>query len=647
MGRKSKSKDRGYLTATEWREEGGGFKQASVTDFRRLPYHCCAISFLPFEDAACTHDGTTYDIVNIVEYIRKFKRHPISGEPLSLKDVVPLHFAKNNEGEYHCPVLHKVFTESTHIVAIRPTGNVFCFEAVEELNIKPRFWKDLLTDQTFSRKDIIHLQDPTNLAKHNMSQFDHVKKDIRLISDEERAALEKDPSHHINTTSEDAQRVMSSLTATTSGTALQAGGGGAKAQALNLLMDAKRAAATAAAGGKDGGDLPGRGAAKAAAGGVEAGGPDPRLRAPERTVVSAAYKPGTSTWNTDDPDQQPWLKHRKKKGRTGDGVIAEAATGATQPLPFQSSAKLVQRQMTTGAASRSFTSTSQRVVTVNERITEREERCPKKKAYLRLSTSLGDLNLELHSDMVPRAAENFLVLAQNGYYNGTVFHRSIRNFMAQGGDPTGTGTGGQSIYGGNFRDEFDNRLTHSGRGILSMANSGPHSNGSQFFILYKSAHHLDHKHTVFGKVVGGLGTITEMERVPVNDEDRPLKEIKITGCQVFVDPFKEMVEAEAKADAEAAKKAEEELNPPEPENVGAWFSNPGGRSEAANGTQVRTEVGKYLPAIPERGGPARGSAPTRVATPDSITDEKRIPAEKHALAAKRKAVASAINFDSW
>lgn len=97
-----------------------------------------------------------------------------------------------------------------------------------------------------------------------------------------------------------------------------------------------------------------------------------------------------------------------------------------------------------------------------------------------------------------------------------------RNFMIQGGDPTGTGKGGQSIWGKPFKDEVHSKLLHSGRGVVSMANSGPHSNGSQFFILYKSANHLNFKHTVFGMVVGGLTTLAAMEKVPIDDDDRPL-----------------------------------------------------------------------------------------------------------------------------
>ena len=94
--------------------------------------------------------------------------------------------------------------------------------------------------------------------------------------------------------------------------------------------------------------------------------------------------------------------------------------------------------------------------------------------------------------------------------------------MIQGGDPTGTGRGGESIWGKPFKDEVNSKLLHSERGVLSMANSGPHTNGSQFFILYKSANHLNFKHTVFGEVVGAKTTLAAMEKVPVDDNDRPL-----------------------------------------------------------------------------------------------------------------------------
>lgn len=99
----------------------------------------------------------------------------------------------------------------------------------------------------------------------------------------------------------------------------------------------------------------------------------------------------------------------------------------------------------------------------------------------------------------------------------------------QGGDPTGTGTGGESIYGATFPDEMDSRLVHDGRGVLAMANSGKDTNASQFFILYKSARHLDFKHTVFGKVVGGLETLTALENVATDADDKPKEKLEITG----------------------------------------------------------------------------------------------------------------------
>lgn len=118
-----------------------------------------------------------------------------------------------------------------------------------------------------------------------------------------------------------------------------------------------------------------------------------------------------------------------------------------------------------------------------------------------LSTDKGDITLQLHADKVPNTVNNFVFLARDGFYDGTYFHRVISDFMVQGGDPTGTGTGGP---GYRFTDEIDISLRHSKPGILSMANSGPNTNGSQFFITHIATPWLDDKHSVFGEVSDGM-----------------------------------------------------------------------------------------------------------------------------------------------
>lgn len=137
----------------------------------------------------------------------------------------------------------------------------------------------------------------------------------------------------------------------------------------------------------------------------------------------------------------------------------------------------------TGAVAASFTSTVMVPKLVHEAAIKHEDEVRydrvKKKGYVRFVTNLGPLNLEVYCNDVPMASENFIRHCANGYYNGTKFFRSIRNFMVQGGDPTNTGTGGDSIWGKKFRDEFRTNLTHTGRGVLSMANSGKNTNGSQ------------------------------------------------------------------------------------------------------------------------------------------------------------------------
>jgi cyclophilin family peptidyl-prolyl cis-trans isomerase len=137
---------------------------------------------------------------------------------------------------------------------------------------------------------------------------------------------------------------------------------------------------------------------------------------------------------------------------------------------------------------------------------------PKKKYTAKFKTEKGDFVVELYADKVPKTVNNFVFLAKDGFYDGVTFHRVIKGFMAQGGDPTGNGTGGP---GYKFGDEFHPALRHNGPGILSMANAGPGTNGSQFFITYGPTPHLDNKHSVFGKVIEGMDVVNAIpERDP-------------------------------------------------------------------------------------------------------------------------------------
>eukprot|EP00128_Syssomonas_multiformis_P004005 Colp12_sorted_trinity150504_noHs@26415 len=154
-----------------------------------------------------------------------------------------------------------------------------------------------------------------------------------------------------------------------------------------------------------------------------------------------------------------------------------------------------------------------------------------------LHTDVGDLKIEVFCDFVPHTAENFLALCASGYYNGCTVHRNIKGFMLQTGDPTGTGKGGQSIWGGKFPDEFNENLKHSTRGIVSMANSGPDTNGSQFFITYAKQSHLDLHYTVFGRVIHGFDTLDYIERQPVDEKDRLKKPITIRRVTIHANPI--------------------------------------------------------------------------------------------------------------
>ncbi|KAJ6633587.1 RING-type E3 ubiquitin-protein ligase PPIL2 [Pseudolycoriella hygida] len=451
MGKRQHQKDKMYLTYTEWSQFYGGKKTESSENehikFKRLPFFHCTITMAPLENPYCDTDGNIFELEAILAFLKKYKINPITGKPLAIKDLIKLNFYKNSEDEYHCPSLFKPFTKNSHVVAIATTGNVFSYEAVDQLNIKTKNWRDLVNDVAFTRKDIITIQDPTMLEKFNISTFHHIKKRLRVETEEEKLE-KKDPQGRLKTVSAEAKDILQQLE-------------------------------------KD-------------------------------------YKP--------------------------------AAKEATTPK--ETADKFNTAHYSTGAVAASFTSTAMVPVFNLEAaiFSDHELRYErvKKKGYVQLVTTHGPLNIELFCNLVPKTCENFLRHCQNGYYNGTLFHRSVKNFMIQGGDPKGTGKGGESIWGKEFEDEIKPQLSHSGRGIVSMANSGPNTNGSQFFITYRSCRRLDGNHTIFGKLVGGLDSLNEMEKIEVDKNDRPIENIQITKVNVFVDPFVE-------ADKQLAKEREEEI----------------------------------------------------------------------------------------
>lgn len=149
-----------------------------------------------------------------------------------------------------------------------------------------------------------------------------------------------------------------------------------------------------------------------------------------------------------------------------------------------------------------------------------------------LKTNRGDIRIQLFPEVAPKTVENFTGLVKKGYYDGIIFHRVIKDFMIQGGDPTGSGRGGQSIWGKPFEDECDPQLRFSKKGILAMANAGPNTNGSQFFITTAKTPWLDGNHTIFGEVIEGYEVVEVIEDCKKGPGDRPIEDQKIESASV-------------------------------------------------------------------------------------------------------------------
>lgn len=458
----------------------------------------------------------------------------------------------------------KVFTDNTHIAALRNTGNVFAWDTIERLNIRAKMWRDLVNDEEFSRKDIITLQDPQNIDTRNLSSFKYLQDGVSTLTEEQKKER-SDPARNVN---------------------------------------------------------------KAALGNAAA------------VLKAEEVKPPTPKVATDSNKNRTLSAAKPSPSTVPKPSKPSPSPNTSKPLPYNAA------QHTTGKAAASFTSTGLTPHTSNERalLTDEEyllkPRRVKHKGYVRIQTSLGELNLELVPEFAPRAVWNFVHLAKKGYYKNVTFHRSIRNFMLQGGDPTGTGKGGSSIWGKNFKDEFDGPLGHDARGVLSMANKGKDTNGSQFFITYRPAKHLDRKHTVFGRVVGGMDTLSRIENIEVGEGDRPVTDVVMQEVVVFLDPFEEARKERREQDEKEVEQEEVRKMGGREDDRTTWtgkrLRDEAGKGALGAGAGAGgAGIGKYLAAA--RGAEGRDG--------DVVVEEWE--GAEEPVRKKVKAGAGFGNFDSW
>lgn len=472
--------EKNYITYSEWTNDFGGAKKQKTDEFKRLPFYCCNLTLRPFEVAVCTSKGEIFDFMQIIPFLRKTgNRHPFrEDEELKPSDLIRLTFHKNEGGEYFCPITRKTMNENSKIVANKKSGQVYLWETVETLNISKENWNDLVTDQPFTRDDLIILQDPQN-PKNYSESFSKLKEDKILKG---KQFGDSNVSERVNLS----------------------GGVGKVLKELGMTQ----------------------------------------------------IQP-IKTDNGDDDSIAVDDLHAQATHSTGR--LAASLTSTSMSLRTETEMAVLDEAET---LSRHFPSGKETTGTI----------C--------IRTNYGDLFFTLFASKSPRSCYNFIELAKKGYYDGVQFHRFVKGFILQGGDPTGSGRGGESIWKKSFGERnLHSSLSHNDRGILSMANSGDvNANGSQFFITLRPTPHLDGKHPIFGKLLSGSAVLDQIElEVEVDSGHRPVQLITIEDVLVLEDPFEEARIAAVKL----VKKKKEE-------DVIKFSSNNSSR------TSTVPQIGKYL-----------------------------------------------------
>lgn len=526
MGKKRHTQDKMWISTSEHVQDWGGKRVTNkATKFQKPLFYWCALSFLPFKTPVATPEGTIFEFTNIVPYIQKYKRSPVTGEPLKLTDLIKLQFLKNDKDQYYCSITGKIFNEYSHIIAIVETGEVYSYEAYNNLrNVEP-----------FNKQKIVTLQNPKEPDK-NINDFFFIKN-----GDETNFEAKTENTMNLTNNQKKLMKKIQDETGTLTPHS--------EYQSYKKRMKTEE------------GDEEDKKSS------------EPKKK-PKTFVNPLKLKNPQDKDFRIDPKAFIQIKKRESKNRHSSHTEGKTAS--------------------------SLTSTALDPTTQNDFRVQTDEEIRKfyfqlvkarqLKGEVEISTTLGKISLTLHCDYWPKTCENFLELWESKYYNGLIFHRLIPEFMVQGGDPNGTGTGGVSYYGKNFEDEFHPKIAHNKRGILSMANSGANTNGSQFFITFGPWAHLDGMHSVFGELTGGKEVLTAIESIPTGSNEKPKKEIKIIETIVHKNPIRDTI-------AELLKKKFYEDKKEREEKSGGTWTNFRGKESANTLSSVQSsssDIGKYM-----------------------------------------------------
>ncbi|KAF7306818.1 Cyclophilin-type peptidyl-prolyl cis-trans isomerase [Mycena indigotica] len=460
-----------------------GHKQkAEAHPAQITPFDCCAISFQEFKNPVCAANadgtGTVFDLVNIIPWLKQHNNeHPITKAPLTPADLITLHYSrKEASGELHDPISFKPFSQHSHIVAIKTTGNVFLAESIKG-------GRDLVADVPFKKEDVVTLQNPHGLPSASLPSVAPI-------------ATSSKPT------------------------------------------------------------------------------PKPQTVASAVPVKAKIEDP----WNV-----SPYSNGLPGASLTSTSVDPQAA--ASSKLVWDEE-ELMFEDISNPPKGKA-----------------KEKDVGKRRAYVRVVTTLGgsSLNLELYCEKAPKTCYNFLMLARSHKFDNCLFHRLVPDFMIQTGDPTGTGAGGTSYWETPFRDEHDLKgaAKHDSRGTLAMANKGAGTNGSQWYLTFRATPHLDKKHTVFGKLVGGEDVLDALEKLPLKPgTERPAQPVRIKEVIIYQDPFQEYKDRLAKKlarkkEAEQGTGTDGVMQKKEGDDMNA-FGVKLGSGNSVFGAAREGGVGKYL-----------------------------------------------------